>query len=141
MTTYNTPEEAEDAYYDAIEESDLEKMMSVWSDSPQAVCLLPMQPVQNGSQAIRQMWQPMLNPGMGIDITVNHLQWSHLGEIAIHLVEESVMLGGMGERQPPIYATNIFQKTGDGWQMLMHLNAPAPPPEGMMPPGMPPMPA
>ncbi|OOZ37495.1 YybH family protein [Solemya velesiana gill symbiont] len=137
MTAYETPEDAEDAYYDAIDESDLEKMMSVWSDASQTVCLLPMQPMQHGKQAIRGMWQAMLNPSMRVDITVNHLQWSNFGEIAIHVVEESVLVPAMGERQPPIYATNIFHKVDDGWRMLMHLNSPAPPPEGMMPPGMP----
>ncbi|MES9845772.1 MAG: nuclear transport factor 2 family protein [Candidatus Sedimenticola sp. PURPLELP] len=136
MTTYSTPEDAEDAYYDAIDECDLEKMMSVWSDAPETACLLPMQTLQQGQDAIREAWKPLLGPEMKVDITVRHLQWIDLGDSAIHIVEESVVIAAMGQKQPPIYATNIYRKTGDSWHMLVHLNSPAPPPPGMMPPGM-----
>jgi len=136
-TRFKTPADAEDAYYDAIDECDLDKMMSVWEDSPQIACLLPMQPMHHGRDAIRQMWQPMLDPELRVEITVNHLQWTEQGDIAIHLLEEMVTLLGTGERQPPIYATNIYRRSQNGWHMLLHVNSPAPPPPGMQPPGPP----
>ena len=132
---FKSPADAEDAYYDAIDEGDLEKMMSVWDDSPETACLLPMQPLRQGLQAIRGLWQPMLNREMGVDITVKHLQWIEQGDIAIHLLEEIVTLKkGGDERQPPIYATNIFRKTEKGWVLLLHINSPSPPPPGMQMP-------
>ncbi len=137
-TIYKTAADAEDAYYDAIDESDLEKMMSVWENSPQVACLLPMQPMHHGVEAIRRMWKPMLDPQLKVDITVNHLQWIEEGNIAIHILEEMVTLVANGERQPPIYATNVYRKAADGWHLLMHLNAPSPPPPGSTPPMMPP---
>ena len=42
MATFDDPQAAEDAYYDAFDEHDLDKMMSVWADSDETVCLLPM---------------------------------------------------------------------------------------------------
>lgn len=134
---FDTPADAEDAYYDAIDECDLEKMMSVWDDSPQAACLLPMQALQQGGDNIRQLWQPLLTPERRVDITVNHLQWIELDDVAIHLLEELVAQGPAPERQPPIYATNVFRRTDSGWRLLLHVNSPAPPPPGMMPPGFP----
>ncbi|HEB95949.1 MAG TPA: ketosteroid isomerase [Sedimenticola thiotaurini] len=129
MTTrFNSPTDVEDAYYDAIDECDLEKMMSVWDPSPQAACLLPMQPMHHGREAIRALWRPMLDPELKVDITVNHLEWIEQGEIAIHLLEELVTLKGTGQRQPPIYATNVFRRDADGWHLLLHVNSPAPPP-------------
>jgi ketosteroid isomerase-like protein len=136
-TTFKSAADVEDAYYDAIDESDLEKMMSAWEDSPQAACLLPMQPMHHGPDAIRKMWEPMLDPELKVDITINHLQWIEEGNIAIHILEEMVTLKGTGERQPPIYATNIYRRSREGWHLLMHLNSPSPPPPGAarMPPG------
>ena len=131
---FQSPADVEDAYYDAIDECDLEKMMSTWADTPEAACLLPMQPMHHGSAAIREMWKPMLDPELKVEITVNHLQWSEYGDIAIHLLEELVTLAGTGERQPPIYATNIYRRSDQGWHLLMHLNSPAPPPN-LQPPG------
>ena len=130
---FETPTDAEDAYYDAIEEANLEKMMSVWEDSPESACLLPMRPLQQGTGAIRELWQPMLDPKMRLNITVNHLQWIEQGNIAIHLLEELVTLAETAERQPPIYAINIYRRGDDGWHLLTHVNSPAPPPPGMIP--------
>lgn len=133
--TFNTPADAEDAYYDAIDECDLEKMMSAWDNSPQAGCLLPMQAFQYGKKTIRELWKTLLDPARRVDITVNHLQWIEHGDIAIHLLEEMVSPVGTEERQPPIYATNVFRRSEDGWRLLLHVNSPSPPPPGLMPPG------
>ncbi|MCB1761279.1 MAG: nuclear transport factor 2 family protein [Gammaproteobacteria bacterium] len=133
-TLFPTPADAEDAYYDAIDECDLEKMMSVWEPSNDAACLLPMQALQHGPGAIRELWKRMLDPAQKIDIRVNHLHWSERGDTAIHLLEESVMLLGSSEKQPPIYATNVYRRGDNGWRILLHVNSPAPPPAGMMPP-------
>ena len=133
-THFETAADAEDAYYDAIEACDLEMMMTVWDDSSDSACLLPMQPLQQGPEAIRGMWRPMLDKALGLDITVNHLQWIEHGDVAIHLLEEMVTLGDGKERQPPIYATNVYRRGDDGWRLLLHLNSPAPPPPGVMPP-------
>jgi len=131
---FETPTDAEDAYYDAIDEADLEKMMAVWEDSPESTCLLPMRPMQNGTQAIRELWQPILDHEMRLNITVKHLQWIEQGDIAIHLLEELVTLSETGEPQPPIYALNVFRHGEEGWRLLTHFNSPAPPPPGMLPP-------
>lgn len=131
--SFSTPAEAEDAYYDAIDERDLEKMMSVWSPSPDAACLLPMQSLQRGPQAIREMWRQMLDQAQGLDITINHMQWIDLGDVSIHLLEELATVKG-GGKQPPIYASNTYHRDGDGWRLLLHFNSPTPPPPGMMPP-------
>lgn len=134
-TAFKTPADVEDSYYDAIDECDLEKMMSVWDHSPQAACLLPMQPMHHGTEAIRAMWKPMLDPELQVDITVNHLEWIEQGDMAIHLLEERVTLKGTGERQPPIYATNVYRRDQEGWHLLLHVNSPAPPPPGLAPGG------
>lgn len=134
---FMTPQDAEDAYYDAIDECDLDGMMAVWEDSEAINCLLPMQPMVQGRKAVRSAWSGLLRPEMRVDVTVHSLQWIEQGEIAIHLVEETVRLVDQPEHaQPPIYATNIYRRDANGWHLLTHLNAPAPPPPGMVPPGM-----
>jgi ketosteroid isomerase-like protein len=131
---FATPQDAEDAYYDAIDECDLTAMRGVWADAPEIACLLPMQPLLRGDEVL-QGWQQALDPRFGVEVTVRHLGWVEGGELAIHLVEELVTLKGQGGRaQPPIYATNVYRRGADGWRMVLHLNAPAPPPAGLLPP-------
>jgi len=131
---FNSAADVEDAYYDAIEEGDLDKLMSVWADSEDIACLLPMQPIQLGKSAVRELWQRNFEQQMSIEITVHHLRWIEQGDIAIHLLEEVVTAPGSPQRPPPIYACNLFLRDASGWHLLQHINSPGPPPSGILPP-------
>jgi uncharacterized protein (TIGR02246 family) len=134
-TNYPSPQDAEDAYYDAIDDRDLEAMMSVWEESDEILCLLPMLPAQRGRDAIRQCWQPFLQGEMQLDIEIQHLSWIEHGDIAIHLIEERVKVPGQADSQS-VYASNVFRKGAEGWRLLMHQNSPTPPPAGLQMPEM-----
>ena len=125
---FPTPQDAEDAFYDAIEANDLAAMAQVWEESAESACLLPMQPLFLGYPAIMENWQGLLHPDLQIEISIQHLRWIESGSLAIHLIEERIQSGPQQLPQPPIYATNIFRNNGDGWQLLLHTNAPAAPP-------------
>jgi ketosteroid isomerase-like protein len=127
---YTTPQEAEDAYYDAIEAQDIETMMEVWDGSEEIICLLPMMPAQQGRQAVRAGWEAILQSDRPLEIEIHHLSWIERGEIAIHLVEERVKAAGQPEAQR-VYASNTYCRGPEGWHLLMHQNAPTPPPPGL----------
>jgi uncharacterized protein (TIGR02246 family) len=129
---YPTPQDAEDAYYDAIDEKDLSAMMSVWEESEQILCLLPMMPLLQGRANIRQAWKPMLGGELQLEMEVKHLEWIEGDKLAIHLVEEHVKVPGQPQTQI-VYATNVYRRSEDGWRILMHQNAPTPPPDLRMP--------
>jgi len=133
--TFATPQDVEDAYYDAIDERDLEAMMAVWEDSEQTACLLPMMPLQRGPAAIREAWRPLLAGQVTLDMEIRHLGWIELGEIAIHLVEERVQAPGQAGRQA-VYASNLYRKGSAGWRLLMHQNSPTPPAPGLKMPDL-----
>jgi ketosteroid isomerase-like protein len=128
-----TPQAAEDAYYDALEEADLDRLMAVWDDSDEVACLLPMQPIARGRSAVREQFREVLQATTGLNIQTSHLQWMVWEDTAVHLVEETVV-GEEGQRSPPIYASNLYRRGPSGWRMVMHQNAPTPPPPGMAPP-------
>ena len=132
---FATPQDAEDAFYDAIDENDLSAMMAVWENSDDVACLLPMQPLVRGRNRLREAWTPMLKGEFSIDIEVRHIHWIEASGLAIHLVQETANIGGQAQQQPPVYATNIYRKSEDGWRLVLHQNSPTPPPV----PGMPPM--
>ena len=133
---YPTAQDAEDAFYDAIDERDAERLRGVWEDSPNIACLLPMQPLLHGEQ-VHAAWAPFFEGDLRLDVQVRHIRWLELGDIAIHYVEELVKAAGHPP-QPPVFATNVYRRGDDGWHLILHQNSPAPPPPGAMPPGMPP---
>ncbi len=130
MTTpFTTPQSAEDAYYDAIEEQDLAALMEAWEAGEETLCLLPMMPAHRGSGAIRRAWSALFESGARLEIEVIHLSWIETPEIAIHLVEERVKTPQQTEAQR-VYASNVYRKGEAGWKLLMHQNSPTPPPPG-----------
>ncbi|MBK1716594.1 YybH family protein [Thiocystis violacea] len=128
---YETPQDAEDAYYDALESGDAEAMTQVWEASEEIFCLLPMAPLAIGRQ-VQQLWRAIFEQGGRFDLQVRHLSWIEHGDLAIHLIEERTQ-GQPGATPPPIYATNIFRRGPDGWRLLVHQNSPTLPPPPAVP--------
>lgn len=131
---FQTPQDVEDAFYDALDERNTETMMRVWDDSPDIACLLPLQPLVVGGD-VRAMLRDLLRSDAQIDIQVRHVRWVEVGDIAIHYVQERSNQPGQHGPPPPLYATNIYRRRGEaGWTMILHQNSPpAPPPPGAKP--------
>ena len=127
---FNTPQEAEDAYYDALEESNLDKLLSIWADSEDICCLLPMYPMILGRKGVEEAYTHLLSQGQGVELSIAHLNWIETNGMAIHLVEEQLPDPSTDATPPPppLYATNIFRKEDTGWRLIVHQNAPTPPP-------------
>ncbi len=134
---FDTPQEAEDGFYDALEEGDLEQLMFVWADSEDVCCLLPMYPLVQGRAAVKDVFSHLFSRGNGVSLSINHLHWIESGDIAIHQVEEVLQNVPPGSTPPPpFYGTNVFRKDSSGWHLLLHQNSPTPapaPPEMVMP--------
>jgi len=132
---YATAQDAEDAFYDAIDERDAELLRSVWESSENIACLLPMQPLLHGNH-VHEAFQPLIGGEILLDIQVRHIRWLEDGDLAIHFVEERVSIPG-NPPQPAVYALNIYRRGETGWRLLIHQNSPTPPPPGsMLSPGL-----
>lgn len=129
--TFATAQDAEDAFYDALEERNAERMAAVWGDAPDVACLLPMQPLLLGDE-VREVWAPMFAQGDAIDLQVRHIRWVELGDLSIHYIQEWITPPQGHRAPPPVYATNVFRRGPAGWNLVLHQNSPTPPPPGAM---------
>jgi ketosteroid isomerase-like protein len=124
---YNTPQDAEDAFYDALEEGDLGRLLALWADTDDISCLLPMYPMIQGRQQVEELFHHLFSRGQGVVLSVRHLNWIQTDDIAIHQVEETIQNPPPGQpAPPPFYGTNIDRKAADGWRLIVHQNAPTP---------------
>jgi ketosteroid isomerase-like protein len=127
---HETPQDAEDAFYDALESGDALAMARVWEDSPEVACLLPLSPLLQGPE-VMEMWNALFGQGLAFDIEVRHLAWLLGADTALHLVEER--MGAPDPEAGPaavLYASNLFRRGPDGWRLVLHQNSPTPPPPG-----------
>ena len=127
--TYDSPQEAEDAFYDALDEGNLKRILSVWAESDDICCLLPMHPMIQGREGVTDVFTHLFSQGHGVSLSIAHLGWIETDDIAIHQVEESIEDPPADRHTPPpFYGTNIYRKDNNGWRLIVHLNAPTPPP-------------
>jgi len=121
---FATPQDAESAFYEALEKRDLEAMMDVWSEDDDLVCIHPGAPRLSGYEAIRESWQRIFQSGQRLKIRLSTLVQITSGMIAIHSVHEN--LSAPEERTSGTsVATNIYIRSAHGWRMIVHHASPA----------------
>jgi ketosteroid isomerase-like protein len=112
---------ANQAFYDAHEERDLDAMRAVWEHSDRVVCIHPGWPILRTWRHVEESWRRILaGPGRNQFILTNQavaidgdLAWVTLDE---NLVDRS----GTGT----VAATNLFARTGGRWQLVVHHGSP-----------------
>jgi uncharacterized protein (TIGR02246 family) len=122
-TRYDTPLEAEAAFYAAFSHRDLDAMMDVWDDAPDVVCVHPMGTMLVGREAIREAWQAIFRNGPALTFLIEERVRRHEHDLAIHIVHEHVRVPSETMR-PPMSTTNAYRLTADGWRMILHHASP-----------------
>ena len=124
---FATPDEAEQAFYDALARADIEALMLVWaSDEEEVVCVHPGGLRLVGHRAVRESWETILKQG-GLRIETARCHRLHTMMGATHtLIEQIRVSAPTGTEQAYCYATNVYHKGPTGWRMVMHHASPAP---------------
>lgn len=121
---YTSSAEAEAAFYDALARSDLDKMMSVWAEDNEVVCIHPGGPRLVGLSPIREIWRQMMANGARLGIEIGEAVVTGNAMMAVHNVFEQISIGEARRRSPLIAATNVYRCDTEGWRMVMHHASP-----------------
>ena len=117
---FASPEDAETAFYDAIERADIEAMMAIWADDDEVICIHPTGQRLTGLAAVRESWRHLFESGQRLHIRVSHaLSWNS-ALMAVHNVLETLYLGDDPTPHGPVLATNIFVRGANGWRLVAH---------------------
>ncbi|MSQ71854.1 MAG: DUF4440 domain-containing protein [Betaproteobacteria bacterium] len=125
-TTFPTPQDAESAFYEALESSNLEAMMEVWAEDEEVICVHPGGPRLAGLEQVRESWARMFGSGQRMRIHLSHQVVIPGMMLAVHSVHENIQLPGESRPRPPAIATNVYLRIGNGWRMIAHHASPAP---------------
>src|SRR5262249_56001897 len=63
-----SPQDAEAAFYEALEAADLEAMMEVWAEDEEIVCVHPGGPRLAGFEQVRGSWAQILGSGRKLKV-------------------------------------------------------------------------
>ncbi|HWS13766.1 MAG TPA: nuclear transport factor 2 family protein [Rhodocyclaceae bacterium] len=124
---YATPQDAEAAFYDALERADLESMMSVWAEDEEIVCVHPTGPRLAGFAVVQEGWRQIFSGGPKLKVRLSHQVQMQGMLLSVHSVHENITLTGEAQPRPPVVATNVYLRGPLGWRILVHHASPAPP--------------
>ena len=121
---FPTPEAAESAFYAAFEARNLDAMMAVWANDDSIACIHPMAAPLNGRAAVAAGWHSMFEAAGQFRMQVDVAHEIRNASQVIRIVREYLAVGEETESRPPILATNVYRKDGDGWHMMLHHASP-----------------
>jgi ketosteroid isomerase-like protein len=122
-----SPDEVEAQFYEALQRGDIERLMAVWADDDEIVCVHPGGPRVIGAGAIRAAFEAIFANG-GIPVhpeQVHRLQL--LGSALHHLVERIAITTDSGPQSAWVLASNFYVKTALGWRLAAHHASPGMP--------------
>jgi ketosteroid isomerase-like protein len=123
---FSTAQDAEAAFYEAIERADLEAMMAVWAEDEEIVCIHPGGPRLAGYSAIREAWKRIFENNARMSMRVVHQSHLRSPFVAVHSLMEYVSLRNDDTVHAPLVATNIYLRGPLGWRLAVHHASPAP---------------
>jgi ketosteroid isomerase-like protein len=113
-------EAAERAFYAAMADGDLDRMMALWADDDAAVCNHPGGPRLIGVPAIRESFREIFAGG-GVRIATSAVHAWRNAEVTVHSLIERIAIEGRGGTELiEVVATNVFVRSAGGWRILMH---------------------
>lgn len=117
---YETPAAAEQAFYTAIEQKDMDTMLRVWLDSEHVICIHPMGARLQGKSAVLSSWQQIFTHDDTLHFDINDVDRQLSGKLAVHILHEHVTPSGTPARTTIIETTNVYKQTENGWCMILH---------------------
>jgi ketosteroid isomerase-like protein len=131
--TFPTAQDAENAFYEALERGDLEAMMAVWAEDEEIVCVHPGRARLTGQDQVRESWAQIFTGGQRLRVHITAQVAISGMMIAVHSVQENFSVEGQqrgatgrDSTPAPVVATNVYLRTSTGWRMIVHHASPAP---------------
>lgn len=134
----SSPEECEQAFYEALEAADSEAVNELWLDDDDVICIHPGGPRLTGYAAIRASWTSILAHGP-VHVRCTLVKSLETPTVALRNVVEEVVVaerraaaglsstaGERVQRVVRVHATNVYVKTPAGWKMVLHHASAAP---------------
>lgn len=123
---FPTAQDAENAFYEALERNDLALMMAVWAEDEDIVCVHPTGPRLAGQEPVRDSWRRIFASGQRLRFQIAQQVRLAGVMVAVHSLHEIITVVGEKRPRPAVVSTNVYLRTAAGWRMIVHHTSPAP---------------
>lgn len=114
---YASPEDVEQAFYEALIKGDADLMMLLWAEDEETICIHPTGVRLQGVVPIRESWRSIFgNAKLRVEAEqLTHWQGSVM---AIHHLTEVLYAGDDPSPHGPLYVTHVYTLGAHGWRMV-----------------------
>ena len=123
---FTTAQDAQNAFYEALERNDLDLMMAVWAEDEEIVCVHPAGARIAGQEQVRESWRRIFASGQRLRVKIAQQVTMSGMMVEVHSVHEVISVIGEEAARAPMVATNVYLRTAAGWRMVVHHASPAP---------------
>jgi uncharacterized protein (TIGR02246 family) len=124
-TLHASPDDVEAQFYEALQQADIERLMAVWAEDDEVVCVHPGGGRVIGQNAIRASFEAIFANG-GIPVRPEQVhRFASMGTALHHLVERIEVVSPEGVQTAWVLTSNVYVKTAQGWRMAAHHASPA----------------
>jgi len=117
-------DDVEAQFYEALQRGDIERLMALWSDDDDVVCVHPGGPRVVGVAAIRATFEAIFANGP-IPVRPAECKRVESAGCAVHnLLERVDIASAEGTQTAWVIATNVYLKTAQGWRLVAHHASP-----------------
>lgn len=132
-----TVAEANDAFYRALSDGDMQAMSEIWFPADWSECVHPGWTALHGWEAIRDSWRLILESGSRVQVTAADARVRLLGDVAwVSCAERITTTEGDQIHTSVAQAFNLFVRHDGRWRLVAHhagavpFVTPAPPASG-----------
>jgi ketosteroid isomerase-like protein len=112
---------ANEAFYEAFESLDIERMDEVWLQRDYVTCIHPGWTRRDGWPAVRDSWVIIFNNTFSMEFELTDVMVQVAEDVAWVICTENIT-SRMGDtaHESRVLATNLYEKVGDRWYLIHH---------------------
>lgn len=119
VTLGGSPEDVEQAFYEALAQANLDQWMACWAEDEDIVCVLPNGQRLLGAGAIREAFEQLLTQN-GLDIRPQRLhRIEALTSVVHHRVEQVGLHTPQGAQTVWLTSSKVYHQTPQGWRLVL----------------------
>ncbi|MFQ5450194.1 MAG: nuclear transport factor 2 family protein [Nitrospinaceae bacterium] len=112
---------ANERFYNAFNQKDLDLMKAVWHNGPGVACIHPGWEVLKGYDSIIHSWENIFLGPHNLEIKLSDIEVTESGGLVwVGCQENLFSMSLSGVQVSKVHATNLFKRVRQSWKMVLH---------------------